>query len=291
MKKIITLCVTLMLGSLAFAQKKETDSIPKTSVDTVRIGGITIVVKKKNGKKEVDIIDNNDSAGNNTVSTFRKNKKKSNTATSWFTFDFGFTNYTDNTNYSTVGSYIRSTGTQAKPTASDFDLRGGKSIGVNFWLVRQKVNIAKKYVAIKYCLGIEHLNYRFNSSVSYINASPSYATRDSISFSKNKLGINYLSVPLSFHFNPDGKDKFSFSAGISAGYKINSFNKQKSSDRGQTKRRGEFDLNPIKLALIGDIGTKLFRVYGSYNLTNLYKDRTNGMDVTPWSVGIKLNSW
>lgn len=297
MKKIITSSIFLVMSILGFAQKNSTDTIPKVEKDTIQIGGVTVIVKKKDkGKaKSVDIDVDNDKDNNNAKNDKYKKylkRKKSNVQTNLFSIDIGFNNYTDNTNYASVGSYLQAAGTQPKPTASNFTLRTGKSVGVNLWLVKQKVNIlrGKEHLGLKYALGIEHVNYRYNSPISFKNGSPSYVIKDSVGFSKNKLGINYLTVPLMLYINPDGKNGFSLSGGISAGYRINSFNKQRSDARGKDKNRGEYELNPFKLAVVGDIGYKAIRIYGSYNLTNLFDDGTK-MDFTPYTIGFRLSKW
>lgn len=296
MKKISTLLVMLMLVMTGIAQTKANDSIPKKQRDSVfKIGGITIKIKKseKGKAREVEIESNEgDSVDVNTndkvnvnVSSERKYRK---VKTDWIGFDFGFNGFTDNSTYGATNTYTRAIGTQTRPDANSFKLKSGKSLGVNFWLVKQKVNIAKNYLGVKYAIGIEHLNYRFNSNISFVNNAAPYVFNDSVSFSKNKLGINYLTVPLMLYINPDGKERFSFSAGVSAGYKLNSFSKQRS-DRGKVKNRGEFDINPFKLALVGDIGYKRMRVFGSYGLTNLFDN--SSMEATPFTVGIRWSRW
>jgi hypothetical protein len=293
MKRILFLLAVSVCILQVNAQTKQNDSIPKRT-DTVKVGPITIVIKKKDGgkAKEVTIIDNDDSTATDVKKTvkFERKKKNEKVSTNWFGLDLGFNNYTDNTNYASVGSYLHAAGTQGRPNASDFKLRTGKSIGANIWIIKQKFNIVKNYWGIKYGLGIEHSNFRYDANISFKKGNPDHIIRDSVDFSKNKLGINYLSVPLEFYFNPDGKKLFSFSAGITAGYKLNSFNKQKSGSRGKDKNRGEFELNPFKLAVTGDIGFKGLRLYGSYGLTNLF-DKSSGMDFQPYTIGLRLSAW
>ncbi len=295
MKTIILLFVAIATLNIAKAQKSTKDSIPAISVkrDTIRIGGLVIVTKRdgKNKPRQVDIIDTDDSS--KTVTKTTKNiikKKKSNVSTNWIALDFGFNNYKDNTNYSsaTATSMLRAIGTRTAPTQSDLVINTGKSVAFNLWIVQQKINLIKQFVGLKYGIGIEHLNYRYKTGISFKDASPSYIFRDSVSFSKNKLGINYATVPLMLTINPSGKGGFSLSAGVSAGYRFSSYNKQRSGDRGNDKERGDFGLNPIKLALTGDIGYNSFRFFGSYSLTPLHD---KGLDLTPYTVGLRLSKW
>lgn len=291
MKKYILTAILFAFISNTFAQK---DTIPESNKrDTVRIGGILIITKKdkKNKPKEVDIRNENDSTPNKGYSSIKRSKKKrSNVSTNWFAFDFGFNNYKDETAYGTsaVNSILRSTSTTAAPTASDLKLSTGKSIAVNFWIVQQKLNLIKHVVGLKYGLGLEINNYRYKSPITIKDASPSFIIRDSVSFSKNKLVTNYLTVPLMLTINPTGKGGFSLSAGVSAGYRYRAHTKQKSEARGKDKDFGDFDLNPFKVALVGDIGYNKYRIFGSYNLTKMHD---NDLNFTPYTIGIRFSKW
>ncbi len=297
-KKLLLIAATFAFANLN-AQKIQKDTLPEKQIrkDTIKIGGFEIIIKHDNKPKPKSNTDTigkktdsskNENASNNIhISRAKKNKKVS---TNWIAFDFGFNNYTDNTNYNdpSVTSMLRTTGTKPAPTQSDLRISTGKSVGFNFWIVQTKINVIKQFVSFKYGLGIEHNNYRYKSNISFKDASPSYIIKDSVNFSKNKFGINYATVPLMCSFNPSGKGGFSFSAGVSAGYRFNSFNKQKSSERNKDKNNGEFGLNPFKFALVGDIGYKGLRFFGSYSLTSLYD---NGLKFTPYTIGLRLSKW
>ena len=111
----------------------------------------------------------------------------------------------------------------------------------------QRINLIKKNVNLKYGLGIEYDNYRYKTSSnlsyleknSYLNSlqAPSpVVIRDSISFSKNKLALNYITVPLMLNFitnSANTKKGLSLSMGLSAGYLFGVRNKQKSEERGK----------------------------------------------------------
>jgi hypothetical protein len=271
-----------------YAQK---DSIPETKKDTIRIGGILIITKKdrKNKPREVDIRNESDS-GKKTVKYKGKPKKRSNVSTNLLSWDIGFNNYKDETNYSSpdVTSLLRATPRTTAPGASDFKLNTGKSVNVNIWLFTQKLNLVKHVLGLKYGLGLEYYNFRFKTPLSFKDASPSYIIKDSISFSKNKLTVKYLKVPLMLTLNPTGKDGFSLSAGISAAYRYGAHTKQKSSERGKVKNKGDFDLDPWKFALEADIGYKNSRIFASYSLTPLHDQ---GLNLTPYSVGLRFSKW
>jgi hypothetical protein len=310
MKKIFTLLSTIAIALSNYAQT--IDTIPSKGSDTIRIGSILIITKKKkdNKPKEVDIYTeekgNNkskkvaihiDSTGKKIVSisddstdiVLRKKKKRKNITTNLLAWDIGNIFYNDNTNYATATSqgYLRTNGSQAAPTGSDFKLTSA-SINVNVWLVQQKVNLIKHIVGLKYGLGLEYYNFRYKSKIEFRDDSPSFIVRDSVNLSKNKLLARYISLPLMFTVNPSGKGGFSFSAGATASVMYGGKTKQLTDGRSKFKERGRFGLNPVKIALTADVGYGIARVYGSYNLTNLFE---KGLDFTPYVVGVRISRW
>ncbi|MEI8059653.1 MAG: hypothetical protein WCG67_05800, partial [Ferruginibacter sp.] len=93
MKQLITFLATAIVCTVAQAQSDST----LLNKDTIRIGSIIII---KNGKREkektVDI----------TMGKKNSKKKNANVSTNWWILDFGFSNYTDKTNYANAGSYL-----------------------------------------------------------------------------------------------------------------------------------------------------------------------------------------
>ncbi|MEP6675093.1 MAG: hypothetical protein ABJA78_08055 [Ferruginibacter sp.] len=266
-----------------------------SKVDTIHIGNITIVKKKGAGSN--DGWDKSIQLGRH-----RKNKA-SNVTTNWFIFDLGFANYNDKTNYSTVpASYFSSKPGQPAIGANDFKLRTGKSIDVNLWFFMQRINLAKQYVHLQYGLGLELNNYRFKSNLSFkengtnpyppYNANTgSFVLRDSIAFSKDKLAADYITVPLMLHFtsNPVNSDKaISLGVGVSAGYLYSQRNKQKSSERGKDKNRGDYDMEKFKLSYVAELGLGPVKLYGSYSPKSIFN---NSLDFRPYTVGLRFSNW
>ena len=262
--------------------------------DTIRIGGMIIVKKgwisKKNRKAHME--------------KEHLPKKVSNISTNWWILDLGFSNYDDKTNYSSTGSYLVNRPGYPALSRSDFKLRTGKSVNVNIWLFMQKLNLVKHYVNLKYGLGIELNNYRYKSTaaLSYkeggvipystgLQTNSPFIFRDSISFSKNKLAADYLTVPLMLNFtsNPDNSKKaVSLSLGISGGYLYSQRNKQKSSERGKWKNKGDYNLERFKLSYVAEFGIGQFRVYGSYSPKSMYK---KSLDMRPYNFGLRFSNW
>lgn len=293
MKQLILLLATTFFCISINAQ---TDSTKKQKKDTIRIGSIVIVKHGKNSPDKHKGVE---------ITMGRKGKQRkqnSNISTNWGILDIGFSNYSDNTNYANAGNYLVNRPGYPALDKNDFKLRTGKSINVNFWFFMQKVNLAKHYVNLKYGVGLELNNYRYKSSISYkenglvpytvsTQTNAPFIFRDSISFTKNKLAADYVTVPLMLNFvsNPNSPNKgISFSAGVSAGYLYSQRNKQKSSDRGKDKNKGDYDLEKFKFSYIAEVGLGPVRFYGSYSPKSIYE---HSLDIKPFTVGFRFSNF
>jgi len=280
---------TTTITTTVITIKKTTDTIPN---DTIRIGSIIIVKRGDGTKKTVTM-------GRKT----RQRKQLSNVSTNWGIVDLGFSNYDDQTNYANAGNYLVNRPGSPTIGKGDLSLKTGKSINVNIWIVMQKLNLVKHNLNLKYGLGLELNNYRYKQTsplsykeggaVPYTNTqvSDAFIFRDSITFSKNKLAADYLTVPfmLNFQTNPNNNKRgITISAGVSAGYLYSQRNKQKSDERGKEKNKGEYDLERFKFSYIAELGLGPVRLYGSYSPKSIYE---RGLDVKPYNVGIRLSAW
>lgn len=292
MKKGILILSVLFMSTVSFAQ----DSVRvNRHDDTIHIGGMIIVKKKGNpdDKRRVVV-----TVGN------RWKETNSKISTSTWIVDLGFSNWVDKTNYANAtsnGFIVNRPGTPPL-VENDFKLKTIKSVNINLWIFMQRLSLVKHYVNLKYGLGIELNNYRFKSNVSFNegganpyslsqNISHPFVFRDSISFSKNKLAADYVTVPLMINFNTNPDDSYKsvrLSAGVSMGYLYSSRNKQKSSERGKHKNRGDYDLDKWKFSYVGELGLGPVNLYGSYSPKSIFKNDLNFM---PYNIGIRLSNW
>jgi hypothetical protein len=286
--------LTLLFTSLFVNAQSDSNGVIRPT-DTVRIGKIEII--KYKGKKE-------GVHGKITFSKRNPNSKKafSKVSTNWLIFDYGFSNYIDKTDYGNTGDFLYNRSGAAPLGKSDFNLKTGKSLNVNFWFFMRRINLIKTHVNLKYGFGIEYDNYRFKSSsnLSFLEKNPylnslqpksPVVIRDSISFSKNKLALNYITVPLMVNFvtNPtNAKKGLSVSMGLSAGYLYGVRNKQKSDERCKEKNRGDYDLERFKLSYIAEMGLGPVRLYGSYSPNSIF---SKGLVMKPYTIGIRLSNW
>ena len=293
MKRLYFLVALCALAATSVAQikptKKDTTYNPANN-DTIRIGSILIIKKNKKAKGDSTIL---------ITDTRKRNPKKS---TNYIIFDVGFANLNDNTNYTNTGGYVVNKIGTPTFSAADLKLKGGKSLNINFWFFMQKYVLVKNNVNLKYGLGLELNNYRFKSAISFKEngiipysggqqTNAAFVFRDSITFSKNKLAADYLTVPLMLNFattKKTGKANLSASVGISAGYLYSQRNKQESGERGKQKNKGEYDMERFKLSYIAELGLGPVRFYGSYSPKSMFE---RGLDVKPYNIGIRFSNW
>jgi hypothetical protein len=275
----------LLVAGASFAQtdsSKPNSDTTVNRVDTIKAGNFIIIKKRR---------DNAGSGTSTDVTIERKPWKPTKVSTNWWIVDLGFANVNDKTNYAgtEAQNFLRSVGPGGKPGKDDLKLRANKSSNVNIWVIMQRVNLAKGYLNLKYGLGLEMFNFRYENSIRY-NKNPNYIYKDSIAFSKNKLYAGYATVPLMLNINtsPGRKKGLSLSAGVSAGYLIGSHTKEVSSQRGKEKTKGDLGLEKFRLAYVGELGIGPIRLFGSYSLTKLHE---NGLEQYPYSLGIRFSNW
>ncbi|MEI7588818.1 MAG: hypothetical protein WCJ68_04935 [Chitinophagia bacterium] len=277
--------------------KADRDTLIYVNDDTVSVGPLNII-KSQQGevKKDWESTLAEGDFNNTTIRIERKPKKLSNISTNWLVFDLGFANLVDHTPlmmYNAMPSYISYISAPQYVTNSDLKLNNAKSSNVNIWVVQQKVNLYKHYLNLKYGVGIEMYNFRFERPISFSNNPGSYVFFDNVHFSKNKLFVEYLTVPIQLNFqsNPQNDKSFYASIGISPGYLVQSHTKQISDERGKKKVNGNFNLNNYKMATIGELGIGSVRLYGAYSMTNLFDKNLTYFDMAPIVIGIRFSKF
>ena len=304
-KNLVMKQLNILLAAVFFCMNAsaQTDTTTTKKSDTMRIGNIIIIKKGKGSDSTKASIEMNKEAFN------RKHSKK--ITTNWWQVDIGFSNYDDKTNYAALNAggdkYLQNNriGDPAF-SKSDFKLRTGKSINVNIWLFMQKINLIKKNVNFKYGLGVELNNYRYKTtyplSISYkeggvipysggVQTSSPFIFRDSVHFSKNKLAADYVTVPVMLNFSTTpryGKPTIGFSAGVSMGYLYSQRNKQKSTERGKLKNKGDYGLERFKFSYVAELAVGAIKVYGSYSPKSMYE---GSLDIRPYNFGIRFSNW
>jgi len=277
MHKLYVLLAGICMTTGALAQTDTTQ--PPAHPDTVRIGSLIIVKGRKTREDGHDTL---------AVKYQHRHHKKENVSTNWGILDLGFSNYTDKTNYAGAAAQAFAPGSNA----DWFSLRNGKSVNVNIWVFMQRRNLIAHVVNLKYGAGLELNNYRYDEPVLYDKNTNTFVMDITRHYHKNKLALDYLTVPLmlNFNFTPDKEynKSFGFSAGISAGFLYSSRQKVITHEDGKQKTHDDFELNPFKISYVGEIQLGPVKLYGSMATQNIFK---KGLDQTPYNFGIRLSNW
>ncbi len=280
MKRIFTLCMAVCITLTGIAQTDTTKQ--ESKADTIRIGGMIIIRDKEGKNRRVE--------KDTTVKMSRRNAEKpSAVSTNWWIVDLGFSNWNDESDYSAAQTSLFVGPGIGK---DDLKLKTGKSRNVNFWFFMQKLNIAKRYVNLKYGLGLELNNYHFENQRVTFSKNPTFIWQKASSdpeFDKVKLAADYLTVPimLNFNFTPNRKNGFGFSAGVSGGYLYSA--RYKTKDGGDVNKiKNDFDLERFKLSYVGEVQLGPVRLYGSYAWKNMW---AKGLDMKPYNLGLRFSNW
>jgi len=292
------------------ATKKDT-IVVRAKNDTIQIGSM-LIVKKEEAEKPAfktvikigDLSYGDPKDGENgwfkgdlkktRIEINRAPKKLKNTETNWWIFDLGFANFIDKSpNLMWLAANPNALPYGPVMSPENFSLNNRKSTNVNIWVVTQKLNIYQHKINLKYGLGVEMFNFRFDKSISFREDITTNVKYDEVSFTKNKLLVKYLTVPVQFNFspNPTNKKAFYASIGMSAGYLWNAKNKQISGERGKEKFRGNFNLNDWRFATIGELGVGAVRLYGSFANNNLFNKNQSFIDMQPFAVGLRFSKF
>jgi len=284
---ILTGSDTLKIGSILIVNKKEAEAPNFKTI--IKIGDASYGRPKEGEygwikgdfkKTRIEI--------NNTP------KKLKNIETNWWILDLGFANFIDkspNLMWLAANPNALPYGPGPLMSPENFSLINRKSTNVNIWVVSQKLNLYQHKINLKYGLGVEMFNFRFDKSISFREDITNNVKYDVVSFTKNKLLVKYLTVPVQFNFspNPHNKKALYASIGMSAGYLWNAKNKQISGERGKEKFRGNFNLNDWRFATIGELGLGALRLYGSFSNTNLFNKNQSFIDMQPFAVGLRFS--
>lgn len=273
------------------------DTFLTVNDDTVKLGRLRIIKSQdSNYKKDWESMIEEGDFDNTKITIARTPKKLKNTETNWWILDIGFANFVDKSpTLYWLAANPNSLPFYPGPVMSpeNFTLNNRKSTNVNLWVVTQKLNLYQHKINLKYGLGVEMFNFRFDKSISFREDIEKNVKFDVIPFTKNKLLVKYLTVPVQFNFSPNPYNKKAFyaSIGMSAGYLWNAKNKQISSARGKEKFRGNFNLNDWRFATIGELGVGSIRLYGSFANSNLFNKNQSFIDMQPFAVGLRFSKF
>ena len=268
------------------------DTFLSVNDDTVRLGRLNIIKSQdSNHKKDWESMIEDGDFDNTRISIERAPKKLKNVTTNWFSFDLGYANYIDESpQMAYLAIYPPS---KYWVNSGSLKLDNRKASNFNIWIVQQKLNVYQHKINLKYGVGFEMFNFRFEQPVSFRNEPGKTLYMDDVNFTKNKLFVKYLTVPVQLNFqpNPYSRKGFYASIGLSAGYLVDARNKQISPERGKQKYDGTFELNNLRFATIGELGIGGIRLYGSYGSINLFDKNQSHFSFFPYALGLRFSNF
>jgi len=276
--------------------KIKKDTFLSVNDDTVRLGRLNIIKSQdSNHKKDWESMIEDGDFDNTRISIERAPKKIKNVTTNWFSFDLGYANYRDESAQimANLALYPGQPYSKYFVNSGSLKLDNRKASNFNIWIVQQKLNVYQHKINLKYGVGFEMFNFRFEQPVSFRNEPGKTVFIDDVNFTKNKLFIKYLTVPVQLNFqpNPNSRKGFYASIGLSAGYLVDSRNKQISAERGKQKYDGTFELNNLRFATIGELGIGGIRLYGSYGSINLFDKNQSRFSLFPYALGLRFSNF
>jgi hypothetical protein len=174
-----------------------------------------------------------------------------------------------------------------------FELRLFKSTNFNLHLVQQRLGLANRHLNLVYGLSIESHRYSFDNPVVLLADTPEaqFQFFENRRFKKNRLASTYLTIPMMFNIKSNPRypyRSFHFSAGGYASLLLGANFKTK--ERGnKDKIKDNYGLNTFRYGLRGEIGYGPLIFYTTIDLNKLFdKDKDNGYEVTPFSIGLVI---
>ena len=289
MNRLLTLIMALFFTSLTMAQDEPAVQLPN---DTLKLGALKII--KINGevkKSWVDVIRYFDYEAVKLNYTPKKIAPNAELQTEWLAFDLGVAGYTDYTKYAITPTL--SNPSVGLPLTNRKMQPRNSSTNVNIWVVQQKVNVYQHKLYFKYGFGFEMFNYFYTNSIDFRNNEKAFVSLSNNTYSKDKLFINYLTVPLqlSRSFNIKNVQTISLSGGVSLGYMLTARNKQISDALGKKKHYGDFNMNDYRVAGIFQLGIGDVKFYGSAALTPMLDKSTTNIGLYPYTFGIRFSNF
>jgi hypothetical protein len=260
--------------------------------DTIKIG--QLLISKPESKSNLSweqIIKNKDLNG------LKVNFKKSNNnfkqlETSWFAFDLALVNYLDETKY--AENKTLSDPAIGQPLSKfKMQLNNGKSTNINIWVVQQKYRLKNPAFYLKYGLGLEMFNFRYEYGINFRKNESMFIYLNDESYQKNKLFTSYLSAPVQFGYDFKLKnDKIlGISGGLVTGYLFKSYNKQINRELGKEKYKSNFSLRDMRLAGVFEIRIDKLKFFGTASLQNMLDKMNTNQSLYPYSFGLRFSKF
>ena len=286
MKIVFSFLLVLFVALSGISQDAPKNLFPN---DTIRLSRLQIV--KINGveQKDWETVLRNADYNSISIKYLKKKPEQKDLETNWFAFDYGLAGYMDYTKYTSIKAFMKPS--IGQPLTYRKLQPKNNSTNINIWVVQQKANLYKHKWYLKYGLGFEMFNYYFSNPVDFRNNDNGYITLSSNNYSKNKLFLNYLTIPvqLTRSFKVKNFQPLTLSGGLSFGYLYSVRNKQISEAAGKIKYNGDFNFADYKVASIFQLGIGDLKFYASASLNNILdKSATAPQSNYPYTFGVRF---
>jgi hypothetical protein len=222
-----------------------------------------------------------------------RDNKRTNTQleTNWFAFDLGFANYIDETKYA-QNKTLTNPAIGYPLTKFKMALNNSKSTNINIWVLQQKYNFKHPGVYLKYSLGLEMFNFRYENAINYRENEPMFVFLSDSTYEKNKLLTSYISAPIQLGYDYKLNNKtIGISGGIMVGYLYKATNKQISRTLGKEKYSGDFSLRDMRMAGIFELKIDKLKFFGTASLTKMLDKMPTNQSLYPYSFGLRFSKF
>ena len=261
--------------------------------DTLKIGALKISKSATTNPGSWKEIVNSGDLKNIKVKLGRENKTTTGQLeTNWFAFDLGFANYIDETKYA-ENKTLTNPAYGFPLTKFKMALNNSKSTNVNIWVLQQKYNFKRPGTYLKYSIGMEMFNFRYENAINYRENEPMFIFLTDSTYEKNKLLTTYISAPiqLGYDYKLSNNKTIGISGGVIIGYLYKATNKQINRSLGKEKYAGDFSLRDVRMAGIFEIKIDKLKFFGTASLTNMLDKMPTNQSLYPYSFGLRFSKF
>jgi hypothetical protein len=180
---------------------------------------------------------------------------------------------------------------------------GGFSKSINFYFMLDFPFKTSPKLSVAIGAGISTDHIKFSKTfVGIKEPGPTFQFTDQSDtnhFKRTKLATAYLEAPIEFRFTADpmnSDQSFKFALGVKVGFMLNAHtrNKDLEDKNGNLinsylmKESSKKYFNSTRLSAHARLGWGHFSLYGSYQITNLFKDGV-AAEIRPYSIGLTLS--
>ena len=268
MKKVILL-LSIFSAAISYAQE-EVDTIRVEETDTIRFNM---------GKKKVVVITTGE------LDTLKKEDEVDKREYAhWAGIGASF-NFFVNDNYAIAD----------KDDAFFLEIDFNRSASLNANVFEKRFPIVKEYVGLTTGLGFQLSFYELknNVNINVTNDSTYGVLNETIDFSRNRLQLFYVQVPLLLEFNTskNPEKNWHFSFGVTGAYKMGSSYRTKwkaDGEKYKDKMRSNFNMNPFQAYGTAIVGYGNYSAFIHYGLTPLF-EKGKGPNFVPVNIGVLCN--